>query len=84
VHTGSQQIGSDFSNLYTMPSYTVTDIYYQYKFPKWEFQLAVKNAFNKDYYSYATNAYINYTTRYTALYPDMKRSIFAVYKYYLN
>jgi iron complex outermembrane receptor protein len=84
TYTDAQQIGSDYSNLYSMPSYTVTDLFYQYKTPKWEFQFAVKNAFNKDYYSYATNAYIDYTTRYTALYPDMKRSFFAVYKYYLN
>jgi iron complex outermembrane receptor protein len=84
IYTDSQQIGSDFSNSYSMPSYTVTDLYYQYKMPKWEFQLAVKNVFNKDYYSYATNAYDNFITRYTATYPDMKRSVFAVYKYYLN
>jgi iron complex outermembrane receptor protein len=82
--TGSQQIGSDYSNANTMPSYLVTDIYYSYKISKWEFQFAVKNAFNKDYYSYATNAYTDYTTRYTALYPDMKRSVFGVLKYYLN
>ena len=79
VYTGSQQIGSDYTNLYSMPSYTVTDISYQYKLPKWEFQVAVKNVFNKDYFSYAT---MNAGS--TALYPDMKRSVFAVYKHYLN
>jgi len=79
VYTGSQQIGSDYTNIYTMPSYTVTDLSYQYKFPKSEFQVAVKNVFNKDYYSYATT-----NVGSIALYPDMKRSVFAVYKHYLN
>jgi iron complex outermembrane receptor protein len=79
IYTGSQQIGSDYTNLYSMPSYTVTDISYQYKLPKWEFQVAVKNILNKDYYSYATT-----NVGSMALYPDMKRSVFAVYKHYLN
>jgi len=79
VYTGSQQIGSDYTNIYSMPSYTVTDLNYQYKLPKWEFQVAVKNAFNKDYYSYATT-----NVGSIALYPDMKRSVFGVFKYYLN
>jgi iron complex outermembrane receptor protein len=79
VYTGSQQIGGDYVNLYSMPSYTVTDFSYQYKFPKSEFQVAVKNVFNKDYYSYATT-----NAGSIALYPDMKRSVFAVYKHYLN
>jgi iron complex outermembrane receptor protein len=75
-----QFFAGNFSNTYKIPSYTVTDIFYQYKSPDWEFQLIVKNAFDKDYYSYATMVW-NGTT---GLYPDMKRSIFAVYKYYLN
>jgi len=79
VYTDSQHIGSDYTNLYTMPSYTVIDFYYQYKAPKWEFQFAVKNAFNKDYYGYAT-----ISSGSTALYPDMKRSFFAAFKYYLK
>jgi iron complex outermembrane receptor protein len=79
VYTGSQKIGSDYTNIYNMPSYTVTDLGYQYKFAKSEFQVAVKNLFNKDYYSYATT-----NSGSIALYPDMKRSVFAVYKHYLN
>ena len=67
-----------------MPSYFVTDIQYKYKVPEWELQFLVKNAFNKDYYSYATNAYTDYTTRYTALYPDMKRNFFVNFKYFLK
>ncbi len=79
VYTGSQQIGGDYVNLYSMPAYTVTDLSYLYKLPKSEFQVAVKNIFNKDYYSYATT-----NVGSIALYPDMKRSVFAVYKHYLN
>ena len=79
VYTGSQQIGSDYTNLYSMPAYTVTDLSYLYKLSKSEFQIAVKNIFNKDYYSYATT-----NAGSIALYPDMKRSVFAVYKHYLN
>jgi iron complex outermembrane receptor protein len=84
TYTGSQQIGSDYSNANSMPSYFVTDIHYIYKVPEWELQFSVKNAFNKDYYSYATNAYTDYTTRYTALYPDMKRNFFVNFKYFLK
>ena len=84
TYTGAQQIGSDYSNANSMPSYFVTDIHYIYKAPEWELQFSVKNAFNKDYYSYATNAYTDYTTRYTALYPDMKRNFFVNFKYFLK
>ncbi|NDC61088.1 MAG: TonB-dependent receptor [Betaproteobacteria bacterium] len=79
VYTGSQQIGSDYTNIYSMPSYRVTDISYQHKLPNSEFQVSVKNVFNKDYYSYATT-----NVGSIALYPDIKRSVYAVYKHYLN
>jgi outer membrane receptor protein involved in Fe transport len=75
-----QFFAGNFSNTYKIPSYTVTDIFYQYKSPDWEFQLIVKNAFDKNYYSYATMVWDGSI----GLYPDMKRSVFAVYKYYLN
>jgi len=83
-YTGKQQIGSDFSNLNAIPSFTVTDLLYKYVSPQWEMQLAVKNVFDKSYYSYATDAYESQTTRYTAIYPDMRRNFFVNFKYFLK
>ena len=84
TYTSRQQIGSDFSNLNHIPAYTVTDIFYRYASSQWEMQLAVRNAFDAGYYSYATDAYESQTTRYTAIYPDMKRNFFVNFKYYLK
>jgi iron complex outermembrane receptor protein len=86
-YVGEQQIAGDYSNGTTMPAYTVTDIFYKYQTRQWECQLAVRNVFNQDYYAYATDAYSSYevaSTRYTALYPDMKRNLFLNFKYYLR
>ncbi len=80
TYLSEQFFAGNFNNTNKIPSYTVTDIVYQYKVPVWEFQLQVKNVFNKDYFSYATMVYDGSI----GLYPDMKRSVFAVYKYYLN
>jgi len=84
THTAKQQIGSDFSNSNHIPAYTVTDIFYRYISSQWEMQLAVRNAFDTSYYSYATDAYESQTTRYTAIYPDMKRNFFVNFKYFLK
>jgi iron complex outermembrane receptor protein len=84
TYTGKQQIGSDFSNSNQTPAYTVTDIFYRYLSSQWEMQLAVRNAFDTSYYSYATDAYESQTTRYTAIYPDMKRNFFVNFKYFLK
>ena len=72
-----------FENSTTMPAYTVTDLFYRYQYKQWELQLSVRNLFNQEYYSYATDAYDS-STRYTALYPDMKRNLFLNFKYYLR
>jgi len=80
TYLSEQFFAGNFTNTNKIPSYTVTDIVYQYKVPVWEFQLQVKNVFNKDYYSYATMVWDGSI----GLYPDMKRSVFSVYKYYLN
>ena len=86
-YVGDQQIAGDYSNTTKMPAYTVTDFFYRYQTKQWECQLAVRNVFNKEYYSYATDAYRawkDFSTRYTALYPDMKRNLFLNFKYYLR
>jgi iron complex outermembrane receptor protein len=86
-YVGDQQIAGDFSNATTMPAYSVTDFFYRYQTKQWECQFAVRNVFNKEYYSYATDAYSTWqdsSTRYTALYPDMKRNLFLNFKYYLR
>ena len=86
-YVGDQQIAGDYSNTTKMPAYTVTDFFYRYQTKQWECQLAVRNVFNKEYYSYATDAYSAWqdsSTRYTALYPDMKRNLFLNFKYYLR
>ena len=82
-YVGAQQIAGDFENSTTMPAYTVTDLFYRYQYKQWELQLSVRNLFNQEYYSYATDAYDS-STRYTALYPDMKRNLFLNFKYYLR
>jgi len=82
-YVGEQQIAGDYSNGTTMPAYSVTDFFYRYQTKQWECQFAVRNIFNKEYYSYATDAYSS-STRYTALYPDMKRNLFLNFKYYLR
>ena len=86
-YVGEQQIAGDYSNGTTMPAYAVTDFFYKYQTRQWECQLSVRNIFNQDYYAYATDAYSSYevsSTRYTALYPDMKRNLFLNFKYYLR
>jgi len=80
TYLSEQFYAGDFTNTNKIPSYTVTDFVYQYKVPVWEFQVQVKNVFNKDYYSYATMV----SDGSIGLYPDMKRSFFAVFKYYLK
>ena len=79
-YIGQQQIGSDFANQHIMPAYYTADIRYGYKQGPWAFDVFVRNLFDKDYYSFATNTYEG-LTRSTALYPDMQRSFFVNLKY---
>ena len=81
-HVGQQYIGSDFANQFTMPAYVNTDLRYGYKESAWELSIFIRNIFNKDYYSFATNTYTD-LIRSTALYPEMKRSVFFNFKYLL-
>jgi iron complex outermembrane receptor protein len=73
-YVASQQIAGDFSNQNRIPSYTITDLRYSYKYQQAELSLVARNVFDKSYYSYATDAYDNSSNRYTSLYPDQRRS----------
>ena len=78
-----QYIGSDFANQYTMPAYYTADFRYGYKQGPWALDVFVRNLFDKDYYSFATNTYEG-LIRSTAIYPDMKRSFFVNLKYVMK
>ncbi len=64
-----QFIAGDFGNQTRMPSYGVTDLYYQHKIGKVDLSFKVLNLFDKAYYSYATLSGGS-----TAVYPDAGRS----------
>ncbi len=64
-----QFIAGDFGNQIRMPSYGITDVYYQRKIGKVDLSFKVQNLFDKSYYSYATLSGGS-----TAVYPDAGRS----------
>jgi len=73
--TSSQYVALDFDNNYPMPSYTVSDLYYQYKTSQFDLALKVLNIFDHNYYSYATRVSASGALpAYTAVYPDFGRS----------
>jgi iron complex outermembrane receptor protein len=73
--TSSQYVALDFDNNYPMPSYTVSDLYYQHKTSQFDFAVKVLNIFDQNYYSYATRVTASGATpAYTAVYPDFGRS----------
>lgn len=65
----SQYIAGSFDNQNRMPSYGVTDAYYQHRIGKLDLFFKVQNLFDKSYYSYAT-----LSNGSTAVYPDAGRS----------
>jgi iron complex outermembrane recepter protein len=71
-YIASQQIAGDFVNQNRIPSYSIANLRYGYKFQNAELSFLVRNIFDKTYYSYATDAYAS--ARYTSLYPDQRRS----------
>ncbi len=74
-YVAGQFIQGDLNNQKNMPSYTVTDLRYNYQMKQLDFSLIVKNLFDKSYYSYAT------TNGGYSVYPDYKRTIFASARY---
>jgi len=73
--TSSQYVALDFDNNYSMPSYAVSDLYYQYKTSQFDLAAKVLNIFDQNYYSYATRVTASGATpAYTAVYPDFGRS----------
>lgn len=67
--TASQYIAGDFTNQIRMPSYGVTDLYYQHRIGKVDLSLRLQNLFDKAYYSYAS-----LSNGAAAVYPDTGRS----------
>ena len=73
--TSSQYVALDFDNNYSMPSYAVSDLYYQHKTSQFDLAVKVLNIFDQNYYSYATRVTASGATpAYTAVYPDFGRS----------
>jgi iron complex outermembrane receptor protein len=73
--TSSQYVALDFDNNYLMPSYAVSDLYYQYKTSQFDLAAKVLNIFDQNYYSYATRVSASgVMPAYTAVYPDFGRS----------
>ncbi|QWD74789.1 TonB-dependent receptor [Polynucleobacter sp. TSB-Sco08W16] len=90
-YVGSQHYDAsptDYNSLAVMPSYTVADIYANYKLGNWETRLTVKNVGNAQYatyggYGFVTGPNSNNGSNYF-YYPNDPRSIFISAKYSFN
>jgi len=90
-YVGSQHYDAsptDYNALAVMPSYTVADIYANYKLGNWETRLTVKNVGNAQYatyggYGFVTGPNSNNGSNYF-YYPNDPRSIFISAKYSFN
>ncbi len=67
--TAGQFVAGDFVNQVRMPSYGVTDMYYQHRIGKVDLSFRIQNLFDKAYYSYAS-----LSNGAAAVYPDVGRS----------
>jgi outer membrane receptor protein involved in Fe transport len=73
--TSSQYVALDFDNNFSMPSYAVSDLYYQHKTSQFDLAVKVLNIFDQNYYSYATRVSASGAVpAYTGVYPDFGRS----------
>lgn len=90
-YVGSQQYDASptyYNTLAAMPSYTVADIYANYKVGNWETRLTVKNVGNSQYstyggYGFVTGPNSNNANNYF-YYPSDPRSVFVSAKYTFN
>ncbi len=84
---GSQRPSGDYENLYRVPSYWVTNLRYEYRRGSFEISAAVRNLFDRAYYSYATVVpRFDLTTfaavyDYVGVYPDNGRNFWASVRY---
>ena len=76
------------NSLATMPSYTVADIYTNYKFGNWDARLTIKNVGNAQYSSYGGYGFVTGPNSNNAnnyfYYPNDPRSVFVSAKYSFN
>jgi iron complex outermembrane receptor protein len=90
-YVGSQQYDASpaiYNSLAAMPSYTVADIYTNYKYGNWETRLTIKNVGNSQYSTYGGYGYVtgpngNNANNYF-YYPNDPRSVFVSAKYLFN
>jgi iron complex outermembrane receptor protein len=90
-YVGSQRYDASpvyYNSLAAMPSYTVADIYANYKFGNWEARFTVKNVGNAQYstyggYGFVTGPNSNNANNYF-YYPNDPRSVFVSAKYHFN
>jgi iron complex outermembrane recepter protein len=90
-YVGSQNYDASpiyYNSLAAMPSYTVADIYANYKYGNWETRLTVKNVGNSQYstyggYGFVTGPNSNNSNNYF-YYPNDPRSVFLSAKYTFN
>jgi len=77
-----------YNSLATMPSYTVADIYTNYKFGNWDARLTIKNVGNVQYSSYGGYGFVTGPNSNNAnnyfYYPNDPRSVFVSAKYSFN
>lgn len=77
-----------YNSLATMPSYTVADIYTNYKFDNWDARLTIKNVGNAQYSSYGGYGFVTGPNSNNAnnyfYYPNDPRSVFVSAKYSFN
>jgi iron complex outermembrane receptor protein len=71
----SQFASADFNDQNKIPSYTVADAKYSYKYDNMEFSLSIKNLLNRQYYSYGVWGWSGY-----GVYPDPGRNFMGVVK----
>lgn len=90
-YVGSQHYDASpiyYNSLAAMPSYTVADIYANYKYGNWETRLTIKNVGNSQYstyggYGFVTGPNSNNANSYF-YYPNDPRSVFVSAKYSFN
>ena len=90
-YVGTQQYDASpvfYNSLASMPSYTVADIYANYKYGSWETRVTVKNVGNSQYstyggYGFVTGPNSNNANNYF-YYPSDPRAVFVSAKYSFN
>ena len=75
-YVGTQYMSGDFTNVNSMPAYSVTNINYRLKQGDLNFSFSIRNIFDKSYYPYGTLSSVV-----VGVYPDQGRSYFGTMAY---